>query len=170
MLRIIKTAAVQTAADGGDYGDGGVRGEGSGQAIGVADGFVADENIDVFAEVAFFGEKAIAQAGVSGPEELQSLQKRGGRAGELNFTALLRKIAKRAGDMHSDAHLLFPDGLPGRRLVFVAGDLERFADGGAFVRGLAEALGSPTRTLFTHTTGGRPPRSFFQVFPSSIDP
>ena len=89
MLRIIKTAAVQTAADGGDYGDGGVGGEGCGQATGVADGFVADENIDVFAEVAFFGEKAIAQAGVGGPEGLQSLQKRGGRARELNFTALL---------------------------------------------------------------------------------
>src|SRR6267154_1570663 len=160
----------QTAADRGDYGDGGVGVEGTSQATGVADGFVAYENIDVFAELAFFGQKAIAQAGVSGPEELQSLQESGGRTSELNFSALLRKIAKRAGDMYGDAHLLFPDGLPGRRLVFVAGDLERLADGGAFVRGLAEALDSPTRTLFTHTTGGRPPRSFFQVFPSSIDP
>ena len=139
MLRIIKTAAVQTAADGGDYGDGGVRGEGSGQAIGVADGFVADENIDVFAEVAFFGEKAVAQSRVRGPEELQSFKKRGGRSRELNFSTLLRKIAKRAGDMYGNAHLLFPDGLPGRRLVFIAEDLERFATDGAFVRGLAEA-------------------------------
>ena len=134
-----QTAAVQTAADGGDYGDGGVGGEGCGQATGVADGFVADENIDVFAELAFFGQKAIAQAGVSGPEELQSLQESGGRAGELNFSALLRKIAKRAGDMHSDAHLLFPRDLPERRALFTAEDLERLADGCAFIRGLAEA-------------------------------
>ena len=139
MLRIIKTAAVQTAADGGDYGDGGVRGEGSGQAIGVADGFVADENIDVFAELAFFGENAIAQAGVSGPEELQSFQKSGGRAWELDFAALLRKIAKWAGDMYGDAHLLFPRDLPERRALFTAEDLERLPDAGAFVRGLAEA-------------------------------
>ena len=139
MLRIIKTAALQPAADSGDYGNGGFGGEGCGQATGVADGFVADENIDVFAEVAFFGEKAIAQAGVSGPEELQSLQKRGGRASKLNFTALLRKIAKRAGDMHSDAHLLFSRNLPERRALFTAEDLERLADGGACIRGLAEA-------------------------------
>ena len=138
-LRVNKTAALQTAADGGDYGDGGVGGEGSGQATGVADGFVAYENVDVFAELAFFGENAIAQSWVSGPEELQSLQESGGRASELNFTALLRKIAKRAGDMYDDAHLLFPRDLPERRALFTAGDLERLADGGAFIRGLAEA-------------------------------
>ncbi len=93
----------------------------------------------MFAELAFFGEKAIAQSWVSGPEQLQSFQESGGRASELNFTALLRKIAKRAGDMYGDAHLLFPRDLPERRALFTAEDLERLPDAGAFVRGLAEA-------------------------------
>jgi len=134
-----KTAALHAATNGGDYRDGGVGAEGSGQAAGVADRFVADEDIDVFAELAFFGEKAVAQSWVSGSEELQSFKKRGGRSRELNFSTLLRKIAKRTGDMYGNAHLLFPDGLPGRRLVFIAEDLERLATDGAFVRGLAEA-------------------------------
>jgi hypothetical protein len=93
----------------------------------------------VLAEVAFLGEDAIAQSGISGPEESQSLQKRGGRASELNFSALLRKITEGAGDMYGDAHLLFPGDLPERRVLFTAEDLERVADGGAFVRGLAAA-------------------------------
>ena len=33
--------------------------------------------------------------------------------------------------------------MPGLRLVFLAGDLERLADGGAFIRGLAVACSAP---------------------------
>ena len=52
------------AADGGDYGDFGVGRKGSGEAAGVADVFVADEEVDVFADLALFGDDAIADAGV----------------------------------------------------------------------------------------------------------
>jgi len=52
------------AGDGGDYGDFGGRREGSGEAAGVADVFVADEEVDVFADLALFGEDAVANAGV----------------------------------------------------------------------------------------------------------
>src|SRR5258708_40204152 len=81
-LWVNKTAALHAATDGGDYRDGGVGGEGRGQAAGVAGGFVADGDVDVFAELAFFGGKAVAQSWVSGPEELQSFPESGGGGGE----------------------------------------------------------------------------------------
>jgi len=65
-LWVNKTATLHAATNGGDYRDGGVGGEGSGQAAGVADRLVADEDVDEFAELAFFGEKAVAQSWVSG--------------------------------------------------------------------------------------------------------
>jgi hypothetical protein len=52
------------ARDGGDDGDFGVGREGSGEAAGVADVFVADEEVDVFADLALFSEDAVADAGV----------------------------------------------------------------------------------------------------------
>src|SRR5258708_15642924 len=103
----------QTAADRGDYGDGGVGVDGTGQATGVADGFVAYENIDVFAEVAFFGEKAIAQAGVSGPEELQSLQESGGGNNGVDLFPPVREKTKRGRGMVSDGYPPFPHAVSG---------------------------------------------------------
>ncbi len=118
------------AADGGDDGDGGVGGEGSGEAAGVADGFVADEDVDMLAELAFFVEDAVAQAGIHGEEQLQSFEKQGGRAGDLHFAALLGIIAERAGDVDSDAHLR----LRGRCLVRAAERFGRFATAAAVAR------------------------------------
>lgn len=125
------------AADSGDDGDGGVGGEPGGEAAGVADGFVADEDVDVLAELAFFVEDAVAQAGMNGEEELQSFEKRGGGGGELHFAALLGKIAEWAGDVDRDAHLR----LAGRRFVFVAERFGRFAEAAApaVARGFAAA-------------------------------
>ena len=53
-----------TAGDSGDDGDFGVGREGGGEAAGVAHVFVADEDVDVFADLAFFGDDAIANAGI----------------------------------------------------------------------------------------------------------
>src|SRR5256885_17162588 len=66
------------AGDGGDYGDFGVGREGSGEAAGVADVFVADEEGDVFADLALFGEDAVANAGGEGVKGRQSVGERGG--------------------------------------------------------------------------------------------
>ena len=118
------------AADGGDDGDGGGGGEGSCQAAGVADGFVADEDVDVLAELTFFVENAVPQAGISGEEELQSFEKRGGRGGELHFAALLGKIAERAWDVDRDTHLR----LRGRCLVRAAGRFGRCATAAGVAR------------------------------------
>ena len=126
---------LEPAADGWDYGDGGVGGEGRGQAAGVADGFVADEDVDVLAELAFFVEDAVAQAGIGGEEELQGFEKRGGRAGELHFAALAGKIAERARDVDGDAHLR----LAGRYLGRGAERFGRFAAAAPAGRTLAVA-------------------------------
>ena len=58
-----------TAGDGGDDGDFGVGREGSGETSGVADIFFADENVDVFADLALLVDDAIANAGMKGIQE-----------------------------------------------------------------------------------------------------
>ena len=79
------------AADSGDDGDGGVGGEGSGQATDVAGGFVAHKDVDVFADLAFLGDDAIAEAWIPRPQEFEGVPKRSGRARDLNFAVSFGK-------------------------------------------------------------------------------
>ena len=82
---------VLPAANGRDDGDGGVGGEGSGQATDVADGFVAHKDVDVFADLAFLGDDAIAEAWIPRPQEFEGVPKRSGRARDLNFAVSFGK-------------------------------------------------------------------------------
>ena len=92
------------AGDGGDYGDFGVGWEGSGEAAGVADVFVADEEVDVFADLALFGENAIANARVEGAEGRQGIGECGRRLLNLDYAATCGKFAQGAGDVKRCGH------------------------------------------------------------------
>jgi hypothetical protein len=57
-----------SAADGGDDGNLESFLDGSGEAAGVADIFVSDEDVDVLADLALFVDDAVAGAGMEPPE------------------------------------------------------------------------------------------------------
>lgn len=61
----------------------------------------------MFADLTLLIEDSIAQAGVLSPEELKRVEKRGWGAGELDFAALLGKIAEWTGNVECDAHSLW---------------------------------------------------------------
>jgi len=65
--------------------------KGTGQATGVADGFVAYEHIDVFAELAFFGEKADRAGRGKWPRGVEEPPGEWRESSELNFSALFAK-------------------------------------------------------------------------------
>ena len=67
-------------ADGGDDRNLGGHGQGSDQATGVADGFVADKDVDVFADLAFPGDDAIAEAWIPRPRCSEKVTPRLGNA------------------------------------------------------------------------------------------
>src|SRR6266436_6593939 len=120
------------AANSGNDGNLRGGGHGSGESSGVADGFVAHKDVDVLAELAFFIEDAVAQAGICTPQECEGIAKRRGRAGELDFAAPLGKAAQWTRDVHGDAHLC----LPGRLRVLASERLLRFSAAAVFVTGL----------------------------------
>lgn len=157
------------AADIGNDGDFSGREQRRGEAASVADGFVADEYVDVLANVAVFRENAIAQAGMFLPESFESIAKHWVRTFDKNFTVPASKRAQRSRNVDGDAHR----GLDGRRRVRACVFAERFA---AFFTetdsagGLVAARELPKTTLFTHTIGGRPPKIFVHDLPSSMDP
>ncbi len=49
------------------------------------------KDVDVFADLAFFVEDAIAKARILRPQELEGVTKRGGRAQDLNFAVSFGK-------------------------------------------------------------------------------
>jgi hypothetical protein len=57
-----------SSADGGDDGNFESFADGSGEAAGVADIFVSDEDVDVLADLALFVDDAVASAGMEPPE------------------------------------------------------------------------------------------------------
>src|ERR1051326_578688 len=63
--------ATSAAADGGDDGDLGVLVEFGGKAAGIARVFVADEEVHVFADLALFGEDAIAETRMAGEQGIE---------------------------------------------------------------------------------------------------
>ena len=63
-----RTRHASSAADGGDDGNFESFAEGSGEAAGVADIFVSDEDVDVLADLALFVDNAVADAGMERPE------------------------------------------------------------------------------------------------------
>jgi len=63
---------LSAAADGGNDRNIRARGDTAGQPTGIANVFVADENVDVLAHLALLVEDAIAQAGMELPKGRQS--------------------------------------------------------------------------------------------------
>jgi hypothetical protein len=66
--RRARAGNTSTAADGGDDGNFESFADGSGEAAGVADIFVSDEDVDVLADLALFVHDAVADAGMEPPE------------------------------------------------------------------------------------------------------
>jgi len=96
--------ACLAAGDGGDDGDFGVGREGGGEAACVAHVFFADEDVDVFADLALFVDDAIANAGMKGIEKRQGVGKNSRRLFNSDFAAAAGKFAQRARNMKSDGH------------------------------------------------------------------
>jgi hypothetical protein len=62
------TQSMSSAADGGDDGDFQSFADGSGEAAGVTNIFVSDEDVDVLADLALFVDDAVTDAGIKRPE------------------------------------------------------------------------------------------------------
>ena len=107
---------MSAAGDGGDDGDFGVGGKGCGEAAGIANAFVADEDVDVFADMALLGDDAIANTGVKRIQGGESVGDEAWRFGQFDFAAAFGELAQGAGDVKDDGH--------GQRL------LGAFLDGG----------------------------------------
>jgi len=100
-----RTAAGSAAADGGDDRDFRCGCNGSGQSAGITDIFVSDEEIDVTANFAGFGEHSVSQTWKSGKQILKSIEQICVCLYlKLHEAAIFREAAKRAGDMEGDLH------------------------------------------------------------------
>ena len=99
-----RATCYSAAGDGGDDRDFRVGRERSGKAAGVADVFIADEEIDVFADLALFGENAVANAGVEGVKGGQGIGESGGRLLNLDYAATAGKFAQSAWDVKRYGH------------------------------------------------------------------
>ena len=92
------------AADGWDDGDFAVGGEERGEAAGIANVFVADEDVDVLADLALLGDDAVANAGVERVKGRQRIGQDFGRLLHLDTAAASGKFTQRAWDVKDHWH------------------------------------------------------------------
>lgn len=93
---------LSSAADGGDDRDLGGFQQLSGEASGVADVFVADEDVDVLAHLALLVDDAIANAWVNRPESDQGIRDGSVDEGDFDGGTSGGKFAQGSRDVEGD--------------------------------------------------------------------
>jgi hypothetical protein len=95
-------AGTSSAADGGDDGDFQSFVDGGGEAAGVADIFVSEEDVDVLADLALFVDDAVADAGIERPERGERVGDSAASKGNLDSSASGGEFAQGSGDLDGD--------------------------------------------------------------------
>ena len=160
---------LSAAADGRDDRNLGSGGDGTHKPAGVANIFVSDKYIDVFANLSLLGYDAISNARVEYPQRRQPVRQRGRRAFYFNFAEPSSEFAQGAWNMKSHRH---------NQPFFVGRDLRVVADfvGDEIACDSLDDLGrdspeaSSTTAVRMQTTDGSPSRILCHVLPSSREP
>jgi hypothetical protein len=95
-------AAMSSAADGGDDGNFESFADDSGEAAGVADIFVSDEDVDVLADLALFVDDAVADTGMERPERGERVGDGAASEGDLDSSESGGEFAQGSGDVDGD--------------------------------------------------------------------
>ena len=135
------------------------------KSAGISNIVVADENIDMFANLPLLGCNTISNAWVECPKSRQRVSQGGGRTFDRNVALPIRILAQRARNVKDQRQ----DYLFVRCDLLVVDDLVRDEDAGDALRNIApdpvDALS--TRACRRQSIGGRFSRIFSHVLPSS---